>query len=108
MAILIYVVHNKLNGKVYIGQTILTVLQRFNGHLQDSRNKSKNALHCALRKYGEEAFEVLTLCTAENQEQADRLERLFIFITKSYRGRGYNMTTGGKGGWMCSDELCQK
>jgi group I intron endonuclease len=91
----IYVIRNKANNKVYIGQTVQTLNNRLNGHLQDSRYGSQMAVHCALRKYGPGLFEIVALCTAEDQDQANRLEKAFILATRANKGRGYNMTDGG-------------
>lgn len=94
--ILLYAIRNKHNGKLYIGQTVQTLHERFRGHLWDAAHGGKMAVHCALRKYGPDSFEIVQLCVADNQEQADHLETAFIVVTKSHRGRGYNMTYGGK------------
>ena len=51
----IYKVTNDVNDKVYIGQTIRTVEQRFNQHIKDSK-KRDCYFHRAMNKYGCEHF----------------------------------------------------
>ena len=54
----IYKIVNKINNKVYIGQTTDTVEKRFQEHIAESlRNRSKNRpLYKAFLKYGTENF----------------------------------------------------
>ena len=56
----IYKVTNNINGKMYIGQTRRTIEQRWKQHIYDSFNNSldTSAFHCAIRKYGIEAFKI--------------------------------------------------
>lgn len=60
---IIYSATNRINGKVYIGQTTKSLRKRMVNHWSDAvRNKEKcTYLEKALRKYGREGFEWKTL-----------------------------------------------
>ncbi len=55
------------------------------------------AIHCAIRKYGIDAFEISEIATAQTAEELNALESQKI---KEYqadvRGIGYNLTSGGE------------
>lgn len=94
----IYLITNNVNGKMYVGQTSKTPLQRFKMHVQDSyRNNERynSALHRAIRKYGESNFKIETLeeCEIEslNSKEIYWIDKLGTFKN------GYNMTLGGEG-----------
>jgi group I intron endonuclease len=107
--ILVYLIRNRVNGKWYIGQTVQTLHNRFNGHTYDAfKTKSTNIIHCAIRKYGVASFEVLSLCSTEDQAQADRLERSFILIARGRKGQCYNILDGGKSSWVPDEAWRQK
>lgn len=58
----IYIIENKLNEKVYIGQTINTIEQRFQEHVSKARTNNKQMyLSRAIRKHGEENFTIREL-----------------------------------------------
>lgn len=54
---IIYKITNKINGKVYIGQTTDSLSRRKSGHIQAATSGSKSKLYSAMRKYGVENFE---------------------------------------------------
>lgn len=95
----IYKITNKVNGKVYIGQTSESVSQRWYEHKYSSERVGNKdyyyALHCAMRKYGCENFDVDVLEEADNDLLNDR-EVYWIGFYDSYK-LGYNMTLGGEG-----------
>ena len=54
----VYKITNKINGKIYIGQTTRTFEQRWKEHCNDAMNfKDIYLFHNAIRKYGKENFE---------------------------------------------------
>jgi group I intron endonuclease len=55
---IIYKITNKVNGKVYIGQTIRSLNTRFKEHCKKPRCI---ALHSAINEYGRNSFEVSIL-----------------------------------------------
>jgi len=91
----IYKVENKVNGKVYIGQTG-KFSQRKAQHIYDAFGKKCNfVFHKALRKYGIEQFEWSIIWTGE-KSLIDEMEMYFINSYKSIIPNGYNMLSGGK------------
>jgi group I intron endonuclease len=85
------------NGKSYIGITKHTIERRVNKHIQDSRCNIKNyAIHEAIRKYGEDSFEIRVLAMADENE-LPVLEIEAIKKHKTFGKGGYNLTAGGEG-----------
>lgn len=101
-------ISNKVNHKMYIGQTRQRLQTRFSQHM--CPNSACKALRNAVRKYGRDSFEVLKLTTAATQEEADHLEMLWIRLTHSDNPKyGYNQTSGGSGNAMAfTDDVKRK
>lgn len=92
----IYKITNKLNDKVYIGQS-KNIMQRFREHKSAlNRNLHKNEhLQLSWNKYGENnfLFEIVKECCAN---ELDYYEKKFINLYKSTdRNYGYNIEFGG-------------
>lgn len=101
----IYVIHNTVNEKYYIGQTMQPLQARWKNHKACSK-VGRCHIHQALRKYGANAFRVSVVAYAESEEQLNALESLWIILTRSYdRGVGYNLTYGGGGVKHTSDTI---
>lgn len=94
----IYKIENKINDKVYIGQSI-DIDKRWNNHIRElNGNRHYNEyLQNAWNKYGSNSFnfEVIEECTLESIDERE------IFWIESYNSMdskfGYNLTAGGKG-----------
>jgi group I intron endonuclease len=96
----IYKVVNKINGKVYIGQTKYTLSHRETSHYYEAKYKKNDfVFHKALYKYGRKNFEWSILCKCKEGIVSNILEKFFIQKYESFygTGKGYNMTPGGKG-----------
>lgn len=94
----IYKITNKLNNKVYIGQTRKTIEERFKEHCKIAfgNSKYKSYIHNALRKYGKDNFfiEIVDICN--NLEELNSKEIYWINFFKSNENNlGYNLTSGG-------------
>ena len=91
----IYKITNKINGKIYIGQTNLTVEKRFSEHIRASYlEKNKNRpLYIAFNQYGVSNF---TLETVEETDNPNEREKYWINYFDSFNN-GYNATKGGEG-----------
>jgi group I intron endonuclease len=85
----IYIITNKLNGKIYIGK-------HSSKRLNDNYFGSGVALKRAILKYGRENFikEILIECIDE--EELNIKEIHFINKYNTFK-KGYNMTMGGEG-----------
>ena len=94
----IYKITNKVNNKVYIGQTSKTLKERFAVHLRHARNRVNRYLYDAMNHYGYENFVI------EPIERCDKalLDEREIYWISVYQSAdpefGYNMTVGGGGG----------
>jgi group I intron endonuclease len=97
----IYKITNNLNGKVYIGQTIQNVRERWATHCRKPRSEYEAEMHIkrAILKYGKEnfTFEVIDEC---DEKQLDEKEVFYISYYNSYKS-GYNSTPGGKDCGRC-------
>lgn len=94
----IYIIKNDINKKVYIGQTTMTVHERFMTHMKPSTAKQRSSykLYMAVKKYGKEHFYVETLESNIPLEELDTKEIQYIAQYDSYNN-GYNSTKGGDG-----------
>lgn len=98
----IYKITNLINNKIYIGQTVQTVEQRFRGHCNSAkrlkqhpeRYKRPCEIHSAINKYGVENFIVEQIDTAESKYELNKKEIYWINYYDS-TNVGYNMTIGG-------------
>lgn len=97
----IYKFKNKINNKIYIGQTTNSVRTRVMEHMTSSRpwtKARKGYFQRALHKYGFENFEFTILEQCQNSEDLDIREVYWIGYYKSDdKVYGYNMTPGGGG-----------
>lgn len=96
---IIYIITNKLNNKVYIGQTIQNLKDRWYRHCQKSSlsiAESNMAIKKAIFKYGKDNFtiEVLDKCDIK---LLNTKEKFYIEKYNSYK-EGYNSTIGGQEG----------
>lgn len=91
---IVYLITNLVNGKLYVGQTQQSLKARWLRH----RREHRTYLSRAIKKYGRENFLVEPLATAETLEQLDALEGLWIRLLASHvRGVGYNVRLAAKG-----------
>jgi group I intron endonuclease len=84
------------NGKSYIGITKHSIEHRIKIHIRTSRNGKKLAIYNAIRKYGEDSFEVQVLAMA-HPDDLPRLEISAIREHGTFGINGYNLTAGGEG-----------
>lgn len=102
----IYLLTNKINNKIYVGQTWMTCEERMGRKGKGYYNSTY--LYAAILKYGSENFEYEILDECNNQSEADLFEEAYI---KMYCGRdsatGYNIKSGGSAG-RHSDETKKK
>lgn len=88
----IYKITNKVNGKMYIGQHITD-------DLDDGYLGSGIVIHNAVKKYGPDSFTKEWLEFAENVEELNYLERMYVDEEWLARPDTYNLKIGGSGGW---------
>lgn len=100
----IYKIVNDINDKVYIGQTITTIADRWHGHMSSAINEKRNksALYNAMRKYGRDKFHIEEICDYTKNTKKELIdilnseEQKYIKIYKSLTSQnGYNFEKGG-------------
>jgi len=93
---IIYSARNKLNNKIYIGLTSLTLEKRKHQHFRDTAYGSKCYFHNAIRKYGEACFSWGVIEKDIPVNKLGDMEKLYIDLFDTYN-TGYNSTMGGDG-----------
>jgi group I intron endonuclease len=93
---IIYLITNKLNGKIYVGQTVQSLEERWYGHCHQ---KCTFPIDRAIRKHSPENFTREVIAHANTQEELDYLETYFIIIYDAQNPEvGYNLADGGQRG----------
>lgn len=87
----IYKIENKINHKIYIGQTN-NPERRFEEHC-NNKQKYRSLIHDAIIKYGKKnfSFEILEWCNDYNDK-----EKYYIQYYRSLVPNGYNICKGGE------------
>lgn len=91
----IYIIKNKINNKVYIGQSV-DIMCRWYAHKNSAKGKSQDSytkIHTVMNELGIDNFyiEILEEC---EYSKLDEREIYWIDFFNSYKN-GYNMTLGG-------------
>lgn len=85
-----------VNGKIYIGQTIGTLHDRWRAHKSKAK-KPTTFIYSAMNKYGVENFKIEELCKVNNLDELNELEEFLIQEFNSTNDKiGYNIRPGGK------------
>ena len=95
----IYLIRNKVNGLVYVGQTRQKFIKRYFLHRYKLRHGIHDNCHLqrAFAKYGEESFEFIIVEVLCGDKELFN-EREMFYINKYRQGPGcYNLTAGGDG-----------
>lgn len=102
---IIYKITNKINGKIYIGQTINSIEYRFSQHSRSvNRNvKVHSVITKAIKKHGAENFSIEKIDEAFTKIELDEKEIRYINELNSIVPNGYNLAYGGSKG-IPSDE----
>jgi len=100
----IYKITNKINGKIYIGQTTTSIKDRWKSHC---KRKDRPGISHAIQKYGKENFTIEEIDGANSLSELNYLEEHYIYTYNSLAPNGYNLTSGGKNA-KHSDETKKK
>lgn len=99
----IYCVTCLPTGKLYFGQTVTPIGDRWVRHLSSSKKGSNHKFHRAIRKYDAENFiveEVLTVSAPTKEILKKKLDYVEMRLIKRFNTKidGYNSTDGGDKG----------
>lgn len=101
----VYAIENKVNGKLYVGQTVQDrVGKRWTAHKSVKSGSGRSAIKAAIEKYGKKAFEFTAIAHAESQVELDGLEIYWIHHLGTIAPNGYNLESGGGAGKLVSEE----
>lgn len=89
--------HTSPSGKRYVGYSARGMTYRWRRHVVEARSGSAHPIHCAIRKYGADAFRHELLEQCDTVEGAQRAERRWIAQRGTMAPAGYNATAGGEG-----------
>jgi group I intron endonuclease len=108
----IYKLTSRTSNKSYVGQTTLTVEQRFEKHVNKAKNTPNEGcrhLNNAINLYGENDFIVETLGRFLADDLND-MEILLISEHNTLNPLGYNLTIGGGGtnGYKQTQDMVEK
>lgn len=93
----IYKITNTVNEKIYVGQTVKTIEERFDAHIKKAKQHPNRYLYDAMNHYGYDKFKVSQIEECDNS-LLDERERYWIARLDCMIPNGYNMTEGGGGG----------
>lgn len=99
----IYICKNNINGKIYVGQTKQKLCFRINQHKYRGK-----LLTAAINKYGLNNFSWWIVYVTDNQIYADNAEKMYISLYNSLTPNGYNISLGGVGSIIISDQTKEK
>lgn len=81
----IYKITNRINQKIYIGQSIRAIEKRFQRHINDALNNTVDThLARAIREYGPENFTIELIDTAQSQQELNSKWRNAICDKRFY------------------------
>lgn len=94
---IVYKATNKIDGRIYIGQTAQSLHRRRKAH-ENLSGRSSAYFHRALAKHGIENFSWEVLESCDTKENLHSREIFWITHLGSMAPFGYNSAEGGKGG----------
>src|SRR5271165_5831185 len=93
---LLYKIFNKIDKKIYIGQTVQELHIRWVQHKCDANTRDKHSvLHRAMKKHGIKNFEIKALAHCDTMEEMNHREAYYINLFNSLTPNGYNVKLGG-------------
>jgi group I intron endonuclease len=101
---IIYKIVNKINGKVYVGQTRQILQKRIAFHVWHNETPIQKALN----KYGINNFTITIIDDAGSREVLNEKEQYWIKELNCMAPNGYNLTAGGEGLLYPSEETRRK
>ncbi|HBI02313.1 MAG TPA: hypothetical protein DDY18_11905, partial [Flavobacterium sp.] len=100
---IVYKITNLINGKLYVGQTIRSLQERWKDHC--SGNSRCLAIKAAIDKYGPENFTIEQIDQASDLKDLNKKEGDWIIQMNSLSPNGYNLKTGGDQPRLCQESI---
>lgn len=98
---IVYVIRNLINGKVYVGQTIRSLDARWKRHCWNCTVDARRMpISGAIAKYGKDNFSISILCRCESQRSLDSAEIRYARKLNAFAPHGYNLKAGNGPGSM--------
>lgn len=98
----VYKIINNINGRIYIGQTVRNVNDRFAEHCRYNQRTKNMPIVNAINKYGRDNFSCETICTCFSRDELNERESFYIrYFDSSTKANGYNIASGGGNGYSC-------
>jgi group I intron endonuclease len=92
--VIIYKITNNINGRIYIGQTIRSITQRFTAHC--TKNGSRSYIGKAIKAHGRDNFSIEQIDSASTIEELNNKEVYWIaYYNSTDLSIGYNLAYGG-------------
>ena len=90
----VYKIVNKINGKIYVGQTTEKLNQRFSRHMGYQKDDKDTKFYRAVRKYGKSNFYIELIEEVKTLEELNTREEYWIRKLDTVEN-GYNSYYGG-------------
>lgn len=102
----IYIYCNLINGKKYVGQSV-NINKRIKEHFRDSEIEDvKYVIHKAIKKHSIENFYIIKI--KYPKEMLNSMEKYYIELFNTFKGVGYNCTSGGDSDFNITEETRKK
>lgn len=92
---IIYKITNKINNKIYIGQTTESLNKRWKRHISEYHIRNMY-ISRAISKYGVDKFQIEEICQCFSIDELNEKEIFYINAYNSLSPNGYNLKIGGK------------
>lgn len=97
----VYLITNRVNGKMYVGQTIHSLPQRWGRHCwRSTTSTSSMPISHAIKKYGRDNFSIESLRQCSSQIELDFYELYYAHKLSTFSPLGYNLKAGSGPGIM--------
>jgi group I intron endonuclease len=87
-------IKNKINGKMYIGQTVKDINIRWRDHKRKMHTNNSPHLYASFRKHGIDNFDFKIICICFD-DACDEIEKHYISKYNTISPNGYNIEAGG-------------
>lgn len=104
MTFTVYLITQRSTGKQYVGVTIYTAQRRWVAHVSAATTgkRKRSSLGSEIARCGVDDFMVEPLRTTACREKADMLEQNYIRDLGCMYPAGFNLQSGGRGGFLIS------